>query len=71
MAPKVSITTSDPLVSVAEAGQILGVTTVTVQRWARDGSIAAEKMPGKTGAYVLRRSEVERVKSERASKANA
>lgn len=71
MAPKVSITTSDPLVSVAEAGRILGVTTVTVQRWARDGSIAAEKMPGKTGAYVLRRSEVERVKSERAAKADA
>jgi len=44
---------------------MLGVTTVSVQRWARDGLIAAEKMPGKTGAYVFRRSEVERVLAAR------
>ncbi len=61
----------DPLVSAAEAGRALGVTTVSVQRWVRDGLIAAEKMPGKTGAYVLRRSEVERVLAERAAKREA
>jgi len=62
-----SITTSDdPLVSSAEAGRILGVTPVTIQRWAREGSIAAEKLPGKTGAYVLRQSEIRRIAADRA-----
>ncbi|SKO51951.1 Helix-turn-helix domain [Mycobacteroides abscessus subsp. bolletii] len=55
------------MLSSTEAGQLLGVTTVSVQRWARDGLIAAEKMPGKTGAYVFRRSEVERVLASRAA----
>lgn len=41
------------------------VSTVTIQRWIRDGSIAAMKMPGKTGAYVIPRSEVERIQRER------
>lgn len=57
----------DPLVSTSEAGQILGVTAVTIQRWAREGVIASQKMPGKTGAYVLRRSEVKRLADERAT----
>ncbi|AON97401.1 LamD-like [Gordonia phage Nyceirae] len=67
----VGITSSeDPPISTLEAARVLGVVPVTVQRWARQGVIAAEKMPGKTGAYIIRRSELERFRSARADGAS-
>lgn len=49
--------------SALEAAQILDVTTVTVHRWARTGRLRhVYKLPGKTGAYVLDRSEIEQLR---------
>ncbi len=46
--------------SAAAAARIIGVTDVTVQRWAKAGRIAAAKLPGRTGAYLIARDEVQR-----------
>lgn len=51
----------DPALSATQAARMLGVTSVTIQRWARSGLIVAEKLGGKTGAYVIRQSEVDRL----------
>ena len=59
---------SDPALSATQVADALGVTSVTIQRWARAGFISAEKLGGKTGAYVIRRSEVERLKAKRHSR---
>lgn len=41
------------LLTSAQVAQKLGVTTVTVQRWAKSGSLAHMKLPGQTGAYLF------------------
>jgi excisionase family DNA binding protein len=51
------------LCSVAEAAELLGSTPSTVQRWAKNGRLTVhQKLPGKTGAYLLDRDEVESMK---------
>ncbi len=43
---------------------MLGFTPSTVQRWAKSGRLSVhQKLPGKTGAYLLDRDEVESMKS--------
>lgn len=54
--------------SAAAAAKLLGVADVTVQRWAKAGRLAAQKLPGRTGAYVITRAEVDRVRAERSGK---
>ncbi|MDQ3307567.1 MAG: helix-turn-helix domain-containing protein [Actinomycetota bacterium] len=51
----------DPeLLSTSEAAEILGTSGVTVNRWAITGKLpVAHKMPGRTGAYLFARSDVE------------
>ena len=50
----------------AEAAQILGIEVRTVHRMVADGRLRpAMKLPGKTGAYVFARVEVERLAAER------
>lgn len=49
------------LVGAVEAAEIIGVSLPTVKRAARAGDLKHEvKAPGKTGAYMFERSEVER-----------
>jgi predicted site-specific integrase-resolvase len=53
------------LISTAEAADILGVNIATVNRWAVAGRIEPTFTgPGKTGARMFARTEVERVKAE-------
>lgn len=57
------------LVPTAEAAVIFGVSVKTVNRWASDGVLpCAVKLPGRTGAKLFRRTDVERlaIKRERA-----
>lgn len=54
-------------VTTAQAARYLGVTKVTIQRWVRSGVITAEKLPGQTGAYVIDRIEIERIRARRAA----
>ena len=50
----------DDLITAAEAGILFGKTPRTIARMAGDGALpAAHKLPGKTGAYLFRRADVE------------
>lgn len=52
----------DELITTAEAADILGKHVRTVHRLIAEGAlIPVTKMPGKTGAYLLRRVDVEKI----------
>lgn len=56
------------LLTTAEAAEVLGVTVATINRWAVSGRLpVAHKLPGRTGANLYRREDVERVEAERGS----
>lgn len=58
------------LIGTADAAKILGVSERTAKRLASSGRLpAAVKMPGETGAYLFRRSDVERMRDMRAAEA--
>ena len=55
-------------VSASDAADILGVDRSTLNEWARDGKITPlAKLPGRTGARIYARAEVERLARERAA----
>lgn len=58
----------DELIGTADAAAILGVTLPTIKRLALRGDALqpAVKMRGKTGAYLFRRADVERLAAARA-----
>lgn len=63
--------TQEPFVGAAEACQILEVHAATLGRWVKSGTITpAHKLPGKNGAYLFHRADVEKLATERAE-ANA
>ena len=41
------------LLSAAQVAGMLGKSTRTIQRMARNGDLPAEQMPGQTGAYLF------------------
>ncbi len=48
------------LLSTGESAELLDTTVATVSRWAAAGKLpVAHKMPGRTGAYLFNRSDVE------------
>lgn len=55
----------DPdLITTAEASAILGVTVAWVNKLAAAGRLpVAQKLPGRTGAYLFRRDEIEDARS--------
>lgn len=51
---------NDELVGTREAAEIGGVTQRTVARWVETGKLTPyAKIPGRTGAYLFRREDVE------------
>lgn len=53
------------LLTTAQAAEIVGKSVPTVNRWAAEGVLTpAHKLPGRTGAYLFERAEVERVRDE-------
>lgn len=57
----------EPFVGAAEACQILEVHAATLGRWVKSGTITpAHKLPGKNGAYLFNRADVEKLAHERA-----
>ena len=53
------------LLATIEAAQIIGVERSTLSRWVSAGRIkVAHRLPGKNGAVLFARSEVERVARE-------
>ena len=60
--------TAPQIVTVAVAAEEWGIDRRTALRWIAAGEVAAEKIAdGKTNAYVLTRTEVERVKREKSA----
>ncbi|HZL03964.1 MAG: helix-turn-helix domain-containing protein [Actinomycetales bacterium] len=58
------------LLGTAEVAQLLSKDVRTVHRMIRRGEIPAQKLPGRTAAYIIRRTDVEAMLStagERAS----
>ena len=56
------------LLGVSEAAELVGVSIATIKRAAAAGSLpVALKMPGATGAYLFRRSDVEQLAKVRAA----
>jgi excisionase family DNA binding protein len=50
---------NEELIGTQEAAQILGVDRATVTRWANEGALESQKLPGVTGAHVFTRTNVE------------
>lgn len=52
----------EPLIGTAEACEVIGIDRSTLTRWVAQEKIrAAQKLPGQSGAYLFRRTEVQRV----------
>lgn len=58
---------SDTPTGVAEAAAILGTDRRTVVRMIRRGTLTAHKMPGKTGAWLIERADLDALLTERAA----
>jgi excisionase family DNA binding protein len=53
------------LLATIEAAEVIGVERSTLSRWAESGRITvAHRLPGKNGAVLFDRAEVERVRDE-------
>lgn len=58
----------DDVIGSSEATQILNVDKSTLSRWVASGLISPLKQfPGRTGAMVFRRADVEKLAAERAA----
>ena len=55
--------TSD-IINATEAAEILGISVRAVQHRIMRGTLPAQKLPGRTGAYVLNRNDVEKAKAD-------
>jgi excisionase family DNA binding protein len=55
------------MIGSLEASQILGVDRATITRWALEGRLAYQRLPGQTGAYVFDRADVEKLAREKAA----
>jgi excisionase family DNA binding protein len=52
------------LIGSAQAAEMLGIDKSTLTRWVISGKLAAEKLPGALGAYVLDLADVEKLRDE-------
>lgn len=59
------MTTTDELLSVAAAARELNITSRAVRHRIEAGTLIAVKLGPGTSAYVITRTEIERVKAER------
>jgi predicted DNA-binding transcriptional regulator AlpA len=58
----------DDFLTTAQVADILNYTVPWVNKLAATGRLpVAQKLPGRTGAYLFSRSEIERIASERAA----
>lgn len=55
------------LIGSAQAAEVLGIDKSTLTRWIIAGKVAAEKLPGDRGAYVLDAAEVEQLRDDLAA----
>jgi excisionase family DNA binding protein len=53
------------VVSNTEAARLLGISRQVLLRWITSGRVPATKLDGRTGAWVLHRAEVDRIRAKR------
>lgn len=59
---------NDDLIGSTEACRILNVDKATLSRWATTGILnSAHKLPGRNGAYLFHRADIETLAAERAT----
>ncbi|MEX3644500.1 helix-turn-helix domain-containing protein [Mycolicibacterium porcinum] len=64
--------TGSEFVGSSESCKILDIHPVTLTRWVGSGVLTpAHKLPGKNGAYLFRRADIEALAAERAGEASA
>jgi hypothetical protein len=54
-------------ITSGDACRILRVNATTLAKWARDGAIPSTKLPGRNGAFVYKRADIERFADARAA----
>jgi excisionase family DNA binding protein len=59
------------LISVSQAASMLSLDVRTVHRKIQRGELPAQKMPGRTAAYILRRADVEALLASAGAERNA
>jgi hypothetical protein len=65
------VITSDDLIGSTESCRILNVDKTTLARWASSGQlVAAHKLPGRNGAYLFRRGDINALAESRQGAAN-
>jgi predicted DNA-binding transcriptional regulator AlpA len=58
--------TTGELITTAQASELLGITVAWINKQAAKGRIPyVQKLPGRTGAYVFDREEIERLAATR------
>jgi excisionase family DNA binding protein len=68
MRKSVHVSNAADLVTSAEAAPVLGVSVPTVNRYAASGRLRyVKKLPGRTGAYLFHREEIEAERQRRAA----
>lgn len=66
------MTSSADLLTSTEASEVLAVNRRTIQRLANAGTLPiAKKSPGRTGAFLFTRADVERLRDELAARADS
>lgn len=59
---------NDDLIGSTEATRLLRVDKATISRWVASGTLTpAAKLPGRNGAFLFRRADIESLAAERAS----
>lgn len=56
--------THSDLIGTAEACEILGKDRATLTRWVEKGKLTSHKMPGRTGAHLFKRADIEALRDE-------
>lgn len=59
------MTQPSALITSAEVGELLGVDRATVTRYAVEGTLRSQKLPGRTGSYLFDRTDVEQFVADR------
>jgi excisionase family DNA binding protein len=49
----------DDFLTTAQVSELTGWSVTSVNRWALKGELPARKLPGRTGAYLFRRADIE------------
>lgn len=59
----------EDFLTTQQVSELTGWSVTSINRWALKGALPARKLPGRTGAYLFARSDVELYRGERGTAA--